>query len=108
MIVQRIVHEYHKRSPLTPHESQDYVSNAIRRITSVDDMIQIMIVGNQLYSTPLLLPSQSTLMITEFSGMATVFDRFFQLEYSERYTCKMHCDTRIEGYHTVYATGYSI
>ena len=26
-------------------------------------------------------------------------ERFFQLEYSESYTCNMHGDARIEGYH---------
>ena len=31
--------------------------------------------------------------------MVTVFERFFQLEYSESYTCNMHGDVRIEGYH---------
>ena len=31
--------------------------------------------------------------------MVTVFERFFQLEYSESYTCNMHGDARIEGYH---------
>ena len=31
--------------------------------------------------------------------MVTVFERFFQLEYSESYTCSMHGDARIEGYH---------
>ena len=28
-----------------------------------------------------------------------VFERFFQLEYSESYTCNMHGDARIKGYH---------
>ena len=28
-----------------------------------------------------------------------MFERFFQLEYSESYTCNMHVDARIEGYH---------
>ena len=71
----------------------------MRRITSVDDMTQIMIVGNQLYSGLSLLKRQSLLMLTELSGMVSVFKRFFQLEYSESYTCNMHDDARIEGYH---------
>ena len=57
-------------------------------------MIQIMIVGNQLYSRLSLLQKQSMLMLTELPGMVTVFDRFFQLEYSESYTCNMHGDAR--------------
>ena len=38
-------------------------------------------------------------MLTELPEMVTVFERFFQLEYSESYTCNMHGDARIEGYH---------
>ena len=38
-------------------------------------------------------------MLTELSEMVTVFEWFFQLEYSESYTCNMHGDARIEGYH---------
>ena len=38
-------------------------------------------------------------MLTELPEMFTVFERFFQLEYSESYTCNMHGDVRIEGYH---------
>ena len=69
------------------------------RITSVDNMILIVIVGNQLYSSLSLLKRQSLLMLTELPGMLTVFERFFQLEYGECYTCNMHGDVRIEGYH---------
>ena len=74
------------------------IYSKIRRITSAD-MIQILIVGNQLYSSPSLLARKSMLMLTELPGMVTVFERFFQLEYSESYTCNMHGDARIEGYH---------
>ena len=38
-------------------------------------------------------------MLTDLPEMVTVFERFFQLEYSESYTCNMHGDARIEGYH---------
>ena len=41
------------------------IYSKIRRITSVDDMIQIMTVGNQLYSSLSLLARQSMLMLTE-------------------------------------------
>ena len=58
-----------------------------------------MIVGNQIYSRLSLLARQSVLMLTELSGMVTMFERFLQLEYSESYTCNMHGDARIEGYH---------
>ena len=74
------------------------IYSRIRRITSVDDMIQIMTVGNELYSSLSLLARQSMLMFTELPGMVTVFERFFQLQYSASYTCNMHGDARIEGY----------
>ena len=43
----------------------------IRRISSVDDMIQIMTVRNQLYSSLSLLARQSMLMLTELPEMVT-------------------------------------
>ena len=70
----------------------------IRIITSVVDMTQIMTVGNQLHSSLSLLASQSMLMLTDLPEMVTVFERFFQFEYSESYTGNMHGDDRIEGY----------
>ena len=45
--------------------SRALIYSKIRRITSVDDMIQIMTVGNQLYSSLSLLARQSMLMLTE-------------------------------------------
>ena len=79
--------------------SCDLIYNKIRRITSVDDMIQLMTVGNQLYPSLSLLARQSMFMLTELPEMGTVFEQFFQLEYSESYTCNMRSDARIEGYH---------
>ena len=61
------------------NESLRFNLREIRRITSVDDMVQIVIVGNQLYSSLSLLARQSMLMLTELPGMVTVFERFFQL-----------------------------
>ena len=65
-----------------------------------------MIVGNQIYSSLSLLARQSVLMLTELPGMVTVFERFFQLENSESYTCNMMPE--LKGITTVYATGCSI
>ena len=52
------------------------IYSKIRRIIFVDDMIQIMIVGNKLYSSLSLLKRQSMLMLTElprmFSSLNTV------------------------------------
>ena len=37
-------------------------------------------------------------MLTDLPEMVTVFERFFQLEYIESYTCSnMHGDARTEG-----------
>ena len=58
----------------------------ITKITSVDDMTQIMIVGIQLYSCLSLLARQSMSMLTELPGMITVLEQFFHLEYSDSYT----------------------
>ena len=71
----------------------------IGRVTSVDDMIQIVTVGSQIYSSLSLLARQSTLMLTELPEMVSVFELIFHLEYSESYPCNMHGDARIEGYH---------
>ena len=86
------------------------IYSKITKITSVDDMTQIMIVGIQLYSSLSLLARQSMLMLTELPGMVTVFEQFFHLEYSDSYTCNIHGDPRIEGYHycLIPLTGYSI
>ena len=51
----------------------------IRRITSVNDMIQIMTVGRQLYSSLSLLARQSMLMLTELPEMFTVLSDFSSL-----------------------------
>ena len=42
-----------------------------------------MTVGSQLHSSLSLLARQSMLMLTELPEMVTVFERFFQLEYTE-------------------------
>ena len=47
------------------------IYHKIRRITSVDDMIQIMTVRNQLYSSLSWLARQSMLMLTELPEMVT-------------------------------------
>ena len=62
------------------------IYSKIRRITSVDDMIQIVTVGSQIYSSLSLLARQSMLMLTELPEILSVFELFFQLEYSESYT----------------------
>ena len=48
------------------------IYNKIRGITSVDDMIQLMTVGNRLYTSLLLLARQSMFMLTELQEMGSV------------------------------------
>ena len=62
------------------------IYSKITKMTSVDDMTQIMIVGIQLYSCLSLLARQSMSMLTELPGTVTVFEQFFHLEYSDSYT----------------------
>ena len=45
------------------------IYSQIRRITSVEDMIQIMTIGSQLYFSLSLLARQSMLMLTELLEM---------------------------------------
>ena len=49
------------------------IYSKIKKITSVYDMIQIMTVGSQLYSSLLLLARQSMLMLKELPEMVTMF-----------------------------------
>ena len=56
-----------------------WIYSKIRRITSVDDVIQIMTVANQLYSSPSLLARQSMLMLTELPEIFTVWSDFSSL-----------------------------
>ena len=81
------------------------IYSKITKITSVDDMTQIMIVDIQLYSSLSLLARQSMLMLRSLPGMVTVFEQFFHLEYSDSYTCNIHGDLpELRVITTVYAT----
>ena len=55
------------------------IYSKIRRITSVNDMIQIMTVGSKLYSSLPLLARQSMLILTELPEMFTVLSHFSSL-----------------------------
>ena len=87
------------------------IYSKITKITSVDDMTQIMIVGIQLYSSLSLLARQSMLMLTELPGMVTVFEQFFHLEYSDSYTCNIHhyciCHSQATAVQTLLALNYN-
>ena len=60
--------------------------------------IQIMNIGNQLYSSLSQLAGQSYLMQTELPTMLNVLDIDYELEYSEIFTSSVHQETEIEGY----------
>ncbi|CAH3197588.1 unnamed protein product, partial [Porites evermanni] len=83
----------------------------ITKITSVDDMTQIMIFGIQLYSCLSLLARQSMSMLTELPGMVTVFEQFFDLEYSDSYTCNINhyciCHSQVTAFETLLALNYN-
>ena len=86
------------------------IYSKITKITSVDDMTQILIVGIQLYSSLSLLTRQSMLTLTELPGMVTVFEKFFHLEYSDSYTCNIHhyciCHSQGTAFETLLALNY--
>ena len=81
------------------------IYSKIRKITSVDDMTQIMIVGIQLYSCLSLLVRQSMSMLTELPGMV------LHLEYSDSYTCNIHhyciCHSQVTAFNTLLALNYN-
>ena len=63
-------------------------------INSCDDLVQIMDIGNQIYSMLSQSTGQSFLMLTELPSIFKVFES----EYSESYTGTMHQKAAIEGY----------
>ena len=81
------------------------IYSKITKITSVDDMTQIMIVGIQLYSCLSLLVRQSMSMLTELPGMV------FHPEYSDSYTCNIHhyciCHSQVTAFETLLALNYN-
>ena len=74
------------------------IYNSKQGISSANDLIQIMNIGNQLYSSLSQLARQSYLMQTELPTMLNVLDTDYQLEYSESYTGTVGQETAIEGY----------
>ena len=87
------------------------IYSKITKMTSVDDMTQIMIVGIQLYSCLSLLARQSMSMLTELPGMVTVFEQFFHLEYSYSYTSNIHHyfigHSQVTAFQTLLALNYN-
>ena len=67
-------------------------------ISSANDLIQIMNIGNQFYSSLSQLTRQAFLMQSELPTALNVFDTDYQLEYSENYSGTVYQETSIEGY----------
>ena len=75
------------------------IYNKIKGIHSCNDLVQIMEMGNQLYSTLSQCTGQVYLMQTELPSVIAMFEKNYQLNYSESYTGNLHhCDSIIEGY----------
>ena len=73
-----------------------YKNNKV--INSCDDLVQIMDIGNQIYSILSQSTGQSFLMLTELPSILNVFESEYELKYSESYTGTMHQEAAIEGY----------
>lgn len=67
-------------------------------INSSDDIVQIMNIGNQLYSTLSRLARQSYLKMTELPTIVDVFDSTYQFRFSESYSGTLNQETYMEGY----------
>ena len=74
------------------------IYNDTQGISSANDLIQIMNIGNQLYSSLSRLARQAYLMQSELPTALNVFDTDYQLEYSESYSGTVHQEIAIEGY----------
>ena len=72
------------------------IYNSRQRISSGHGLINVMNIGNQLYSTLFQLARQSYLMQTELPTMLNVFEADYLLECSDSYSGTLH--TVIEGY----------
>jgi hypothetical protein len=73
------------------------IYNKRQNISSPQDLINIMNIGNELYSNLSCLAQQSFLLFTELPSQLTVFDTDFVLEYSESYSGNVIGDCSIEG-----------
>ena len=70
-------------------------------INCPNDLIQIMDVGNQLYSRLAQSADQTFLLLAELPSMLIVFriHTAYQVSYRESYTGNVHGNSAIEGYH---------
>ena len=74
------------------------IYNNKQGINSANDLVSIMNIGNQLYSSLSQLTRQSFLMQTELPTLLKVFKNDYELQYSESYTVTIHQEATMEGY----------
>ena len=74
------------------------IYNNKQGINSADDLVSIINIGNQLYSSLSQLTRQSFLMQTELPTLLKVFKTNYELQYSESYTGTIHQEATVEGY----------
>ena len=75
------------------------IYNNTQGISSANDLIQIMNIGNQFYSTLSWLARQAFLKQSELPKVLNVSNAVgYQLEYSENYSGTVHQETSVEGY----------
>ena len=74
------------------------IYNNKQEINSVNDLVSIMNIGNQMYSSLSQLTRQSFLMQTELPTLLKVFKTDYELQYSESYTGTIHQEATVEGY----------
>ena len=77
------------------------IYNDKNSITSAEDLVEIMNIGNELYSSLSKISRNSFLMLTELPTTITVFDTNYHLQYGESYTCRLHANSNyysIEGF----------
>ena len=65
-------------------------------IHSANDLMEIMNIGNQLYSGLSQFARQSFLMQSELPSMLNVFETDYQIQYSETYTGTVHQEAAID------------
>ena len=66
------------------------IYNNTQGISSANDLIQVMNIGHQLFSSLLQLARQAYLMQSELPTELKVFDTDYQLEYSESQSGTIH------------------
>ena len=77
------------------------IYNKRNSIVSSMDLVNIMNIGNELYSGLSSLSSQSYLLLTDVPEMIIVFNINYQLQYSPSYTGTIHgtCEVQYFNYY---------